>query len=403
VTQDTAAAADALRILIVDDDPTMVELLAHLIKRTGQPPARTAADGFQALAALDEAAVDLIFCDIDMPGMDGVEFLRHLRGRAESPPVVLLSSTPDVVRDAVEKLGQAHQLRILGSLPKPASLEAVERMIAGCRAVQVPFEGVPSDYFSLGTGEVLSLLPSGIEVHYQPIHRTGDGAVYAVEALARLRHPTQGLIGPALFVPICEKAGAASLLLHAVLASSLAALAQLRATGHPDLHLAVNLSSADLTSPDLVGQIGDAVERAGLPTECLVLELTESQALHDTTLPTEILTRLRVRRIGLAVDDFGTGYASLKQLRSIPFTELKIDRSFVRNAHNDARQRIMLASTIELARELSLMTVAEGVETPAELELLRGLGCDLVQGFHLSRPMPYDALQAFLATRPALT
>jgi EAL domain-containing protein (putative c-di-GMP-specific phosphodiesterase class I) len=266
------------------------------------------------------------------------------------------------------------------------------------RFMTQPMPSVPmqAGYFTLSQADVLSLLPGGIEVDYQPLHDPMTGEIRAMEALARMRHPTYGLIGPAIFVPICERAGAATLLLRAVLAASSTFLAKLHAAGHDDLKIAINVSSADLTTPDLVGEISGVVEKAGIHPSSVILELTESRALDETTLPTEILTRLRVRGFGLAVDDFGTGYASLKQLGAIPFTELKIDQTFVRGAYNDEKKRLMLRSTLDLARELSLLTVAEGVETEADLELVRSMGVDLIQGFHLSKPMRPEKLLELL-------
>jgi EAL domain-containing protein (putative c-di-GMP-specific phosphodiesterase class I) len=311
--------------------------------------------------------------------------------------VVLLTSTPADVRDSVEKLGVAHQLRILGSLAKPASLEAVQLMLERAREPRTAGTQVVPDYFSMSAAEVVGLLPTGIEVHYQSIHEASTGEVCALEALARLRHPSYGLVGPTIFVPICEQAGAATRLLMLVLSTALADLARLRSHGHDDIRMAVNVSAADLISPTLVDDISEAARHAGVPADGLILELTENRALADSTLPTEILTRLRVRGFGVAVDDYGTGYASLKQLRHIPFSELKIDQGFVRDAHNDERKRVMLASTVTLARELGMVTVAEGVETAEEYELLKDLDCELIQGYFFSRPAPIEEVSAALA------
>jgi len=386
----------ALRILVVDDDPMMVNLLSRVLIRAGVPAPTSANDGRAALERLDATPIDLVFCDIDMPGMDGIEFLRHLRNRTAPPAVVVLSSTPGVIRESVEKLGLAHRLRILGSLPKPASVDSVQDMLVRFVSQPMADQSVAGNDFTPTTEEVLALLATAIEIDYQPIHDTVTGRVVALEALARLRHPTRGLIGPTIFIPVCERAGAATQLLRTVLTSSLRLLAELHAEGYENLVMAVNMSPADLTTADLVAEISAAVDNAGVPPARVVLELTESLALHDTTLPTEILTRLRVRGMGLAADDFGTGYASLKQLGRLPFTELKIDQTFVRGAHLDERKRTMLASTIQLAHDMGLATVAEGVESQAEFSLIRELRCDYVQGFHLSRPMSVPQLRDFL-------
>lgn len=391
-----------LRILVVDDDPLMVDLLTRVLVGLGAAAPHSAADGGSGLEAVDASPLDLVFCDIDMPGMDGVEFLRHLGRRPDPPAIAVISSTPEVVRDTVERLGKAHHLRVLGSLRKPASPAEVAAVLDSYLA-QPATRPVPSapGYLTLPADEVVALLPRALEVHYQPIVHAVTGEVHAVEALARLRHPQHGLIGPDLFVPLCERAGASAVLLQCVLEIALRDIAGLQSRGHAALKLSVNVSADDLGSPDLVGEIADAAEKAGVPLSLLTLELTETRILSDTSLPIEILTRLRVRGANLAIDDYGTGFASLKQLKRIPFNELKIDRIFVSDSHTDARKRTMLASTIELAHQLELLTVAEGVETLEELALVTELGCDLVQGFLLSRPMPLADLTTYLDSRRA--
>ncbi len=397
-----------LRILIVDDDQLMIDLLGRVIRRLGVRCAMTANDGASGLVALDEGTYDIAFCDIDMPGMDGVEFLRHLGSRPNPPAVVVISSTAEVVVKTVEEIGLAHRLRVLGALRKPAAVDDVRAVFDRFLDTGPSPTTGRSGNLELHADEVLSLLPDAVALHYHPIHHSETGAIRAVEALARLRHPTLGLIGPSIFVPICERNGASTVLLRAVLHRGLADLARLRAEVEPSLHMAINISADDLASPDLVGEISSVVARAELPLDALTLELTETRIVRDTAVPVEILTRLRVRGVQLAIDDYGTGFASLKQLKRIPFTELKIDRTFVSNAHREPRTREMLASTIELAHKLDLLTVAEGVETVEEHTLVRELGCDFVQGYLLSNPMPFEELYDFLrgdyvATGPRAT
>ena len=399
-----------LRILIVDDDQLMIDLLGRVIRRLGVRSAMTANDGAAGLIALDEADYDLAFCDIDMPGMDGVEFLRHLGARPNPPAVVVISSTAEVVVKTVEEIGIAHRLRVLGALRKPASVDDVRSVFDRfLERTEPSVASRGSGNLELHADEVLALLPDALELHYQPIHHTETRAVRAIEALARLKHPKLGLIGPSIFVPVCERNGASTVLLRAVLRQAVADLARLRTEVEPSLHLAVNISADDLASPDLVAEIAAMVRAADVPMDALTLELTETRIVRDTAVPVEILTRLRVRGVQLAIDDYGTGFASLKQLKRIPFTELKIDRTFVSNAHREPRTREMLASTIELAHKLDLLTVAEGVETEDELELVRSLGCDYAQGYLLSNAMPFAELHEYLnpdyvtgpVTRPA--
>jgi EAL domain-containing protein (putative c-di-GMP-specific phosphodiesterase class I)/ActR/RegA family two-component response regulator len=388
-----------LRILIVDDDQLMIDLLGRVIRRLGPRSAMTANDGASGLIALNEGTYDIAFCDIDMPGMDGVEFLRHLGSRPDPPAVVVISSTADVVLKTVEEIGLAHRLRVLGALRKPAAIDDVRAVFDAFLAGTAPApSGHRSPNVELHADEVLDLLPDFVEVHYQPIHEAATGSVRSIEALARLRHPRLGLIGPSIFVPILERNSASTLLLRSVLRRALPDLATLRAEIRPSLHMAINISAEDLSTPDIVAELSAWMADAELPLDALTLELTETRIVRDTALPVEILTRLRVRGMQLAIDDYGTGFASLKQLKRIPFTELKIDRTFVSNAHRERRTREMLASTIALAHKLDLLTVAEGVETEEELNLVRTLGCDFAQGFLLSNPMPFDVLRDYLTS-----
>jgi EAL domain-containing protein (putative c-di-GMP-specific phosphodiesterase class I) len=212
----------------------------------------------------------------------------------------------------------------------------------------------------------------------------------------RWRHPEHGLLAPAAFVPLAEQAGLARQLTRCVLEQALAACRGWRADGH-DLHVAVNASVSDLLDTSLPGEIHAALLRHGLPPEALVLELTEGSVMSDPTRIGEVLERLAALGVGLSLDDFGTGYSSLLHLKTLPVGEVKIDRSFVTGALHDAKDAAIVRATIDLARELGMRTVAEGVEDDAVWERLSALGCEVIQGYALSRPVPAAEAAALIA------
>ena len=166
-----------------------------------------------------------------------------------------------------------------------------------------------------------------------------------------------------------------------------------------DLRVAVNVSAADLVDVSVVGRLEAAAVENGVPLTAVTLGLTESRIVPEAAAPLEVLSRMRMKGVGLSIDDYGTGFSSLQQLRRIPFHKLKIDQSFVANSTTDDRARTVLESTIQLAAELGLSTVAEGVETAEQLELITALGCDIAQGYFLARPMPVETVTPWLEER----
>jgi diguanylate cyclase (GGDEF)-like protein len=243
-----------------------------------------------------------------------------------------------------------------------------------------------------------ALQAGGIEVHVQPQARLASGAVVGVEALARWHHPEFGWVPPDQFIPVAERSGLIGALTTHVLDCSLAAWTLWRAAGH-DVSIAVNLSTRSLQDADLVGEVARLLERHGVPSGRLTLEVTESSVMADPGRAITVLHELRDLGVRLSVDDFGTGYSSLSYLKRLPVNEVKIDRSFVtelREGHEDAA---IVRAIVDLGRHLGLEVVAEGVEDEACWDLLASMGCHLGQGWYLARPMPTGELAAWLTAR----
>jgi diguanylate cyclase (GGDEF)-like protein len=240
-----------------------------------------------------------------------------------------------------------------------------------------------------------ALASDEIVVHYQPIVDLDDLTVRGAEGLVRWQHPELGLIPPGAFVQTVEQTGLIGPLTRRVLEHSIAECAAWRRDGR-DLSVAVNLSVRNLLDRDLPMEIERLLTTYGLPASALQLEITESMIMSDPDRALTTVTRLSDLGVRLSVDDFGTGYSSLANLRRLPIDELKIDRSFVSPMLHDESDLIIVRSTINLGHDLGLRIIAEGVEDGATLHRLATLGCDLAQGFHLSRPMPPDAFNIWL-------
>ncbi len=239
-----------------------------------------------------------------------------------------------------------------------------------------------------------------IGVAYQPKLDVLTGRVVGVEALARWTHPALGYISPDEFIPLAETAGMMSTLTNSILLQSLTACRgwQRRAS---DIGVAVNVSADTVLDPGFVTEVAAALESVGLPPELLTLELTESVLLGDTALAVERMRELRALGVLLAVDDFGTGYSSLTYLKGLPVDEVKIDRGFVRDLAREPGDRAVVRAVVDIAHTLGLRVVAEGVELVEQLDLLRLLGVDEVQGYLHARPMPAVGIATWLRTHEA--
>ncbi|HUO71108.1 MAG TPA: EAL domain-containing protein [Solirubrobacteraceae bacterium] len=246
-----------------------------------------------------------------------------------------------------------------------------------------------------------ALAAEEIVVHYQPIVDLAALRVRGAEGLVRWQHPELGLLAPGSFIQTVEQTGLIGPLTRYVLDRSIAQCAQWRRSGR-DLSVAVNLSVRNLLDRELPKEIERMLDSCSLPPEALQLEITESMIMSDPDRALAIVTRLSDLGVRLSVDDFGTGYSSLANLRRLPIDELKIDRSFVTPMLSDESDLIIVRSTINLAHDLGLRIVAEGVEDEPTLAHLALLGCDLAQGYHVSRPMPSDAFADWMGRANAL-
>lgn len=375
-----------LAALVADDVPVIRQALCAILRQNGVAQVHEAANGAEALALIETQAVDVIFCDLSMPQIDGVEFLRKLPARHNGTALVLLSGEDEKVLRLVGDVARKRGLNLLGTLTKPITAVKVRRLLGQLHSAKEQQQRpLPAP---LLTAEALdqALAQGHIEVHYLPTVRISDRVPVGVEALSRWRHPERGLLEPELFIPLAESSGRIHALTLYVARRALAQAGIWRKNGL-SLEMAINISAAGTEGLNLPEAMTAAAADSGQAPETITLELTETEVAASAEM-LDIVSRLRLKGFKLAIDDFGTGRSSLVQLRQLPFTELKIDRSFVHNAMHDPELRVILESSLDLARRLRMHVVAEGVETRADWELLAELRCDAAQGYWISPPIP---------------
>jgi PAS domain S-box-containing protein len=397
---DRAAAIVALprRVLVVDDDPVARRQIAMLLSSLGSVEVQLVAGGEAALAELARAdnRYDLLVSDLNMPGMDGIQFLRRLTEIAYRGCLILCSGVDDRLLQTAAELTKAKNLNLRGTLKKPMTQEALVALLSDtCERDRVMAAATPRDVVAVTPEEIQDGIHSDeFTVHFQPKVDAGTLRVVGVEALARWQRDGRP-VPPDAFIATAERHGLIAMLSEVLITKALIGGVLMAEAGYP-LTVAVNMSANWLSDIRLPEFIMASIQATGIQTERLILEITETGVMADLATSLDVMTRLRLKGFKLSIDDFGTGYSSMEQLRRIPFGELKLDRSFVQGAAENPSTRAILASSIEMARKLKLSTVAEGVETQADLDLVRGLGCDLVQGWFVARAMPVDRLIEWL-------
>lgn len=395
-------AEPALQLLVVDDDELTLDLAVETLGRHGVVLVVAATGGDEALRLIDEEHLrpDLVLCELHLPGMDGLLFLRELAARNWSGSIAVISDAPpDVLRGAAS-LAETHGLDHVGSLTKPLTADALRELLARvvARGPQPEPSGQVDPAVSRHALEA-ALQRGHLQVHYQPQVRVADGTLVGFEALARWQDATLGVVPPDAFIPLAEETGLIHEVTHTVMGTVLADLRAGGALGDvADVPVAVNLSTKVLGTAELPERWEAMVADAGVSPGRLVFEVTEGRLAEDQAMALEILSRLRLRGFGLSVDDFGTGYASMDQLRAIPFSEMKIDRSFVHGSAWDAATRAILEAAAELGRALGLRVVAEGVEVREDWEVVAAAGIDVVQGWFVARSMPAAAAAVWAAS-----
>lgn len=388
-----------LNILIIDDDEFLLELVTMSLKKQGFKSITTVTNGRLALDKLDDPNLNfnLLICDLNMPEMDGVELLRHLSARHFSEDIILFSGEDKKILSIANKIAKERHLNVLGTLSKPFEISQFMALLATKKETKAkPAAANKADKFE----PTISDLEKGLDrnefiLYYQPQINIKAKKLIGFEALIRWNHPEYGVLGPYKFIDFAEKNNLIGPLTDQTIVGAIKKAKEWQSLS-PGLRVSYNLSALLLTRLDLPEFIESHVKAEQLDTKCFMIEITESQLIKHWAEALEVLTRLSLKRFGISIDDFGTGYSSMKQLQEIHFTELKIDQAFVHQSSQKPTAKAILESSVQLAKSLNIETVAEGVETQDDWNQVEKAGCDIAQGYFVSKPIAPENVPSWI-------
>jgi EAL domain-containing protein (putative c-di-GMP-specific phosphodiesterase class I)/FixJ family two-component response regulator len=389
------------RILIFDDDADVGQTIQWIAEGLNFEAEFVvhANEFFQRLAA---TRPDIITVDLVMPELDGVEIMRILAEHQCTSKIVISSGMGTKVLEAAQRSAVEHGLSIAGVIPKPISREALRALIGegtdSDSQVPVETQSVSHEEFLIQKPELEHAIQNrDIVMAYQPKIECGSSALAGFEALARWQHPERGLVMPDDFIPLAEAAGLIDALSAQIFDQSLAWFSS--AFPKSQIKLSLNISAKSLVDIYVADDLFQLCRHYGVATGRVVLELTETSAMIDPTLSLDLMTRFRMKGFELSIDDFGTGFSSMVQLVRLPFSEIKVDKSFVMQAQKSQEARSVIRSIIELGHSLGLQVTAEGVEDKETFDQIKNMGCDLAQGYWIARPMWAEAALEWAAPR----
>jgi EAL domain-containing protein (putative c-di-GMP-specific phosphodiesterase class I) len=363
-------------VLAIDDEPALLEIIQKVASSANYVVHATTEPGvFQATLSAQPPSVVLL--DLQMPDCDGIELLRVLAEMHCRAKIILVSGFDARVLSLAKEVGRDLGLDMGEPVEKPLRPAQLKQILSSLRnAVFRPDIA--------GLREAID--NDRLELFYQPLLTLKTGVVIGYEALVRWNHPEFGIVLPDLFITLAEQGGLIDALNECVLTLATADIASWRELGIESC-VSVNVSALNITA-GLIDQLLALCALHHIPPRLLRLEVTETAAMGHPATMLEVLTRIRLKGFELAIDDFGTGYSSLVQLRRLPFSQLKIDRSFVADLETSEDARVIVGAIVNLARNLRLESIAEGIETREQSQRLAEMGCDTGQGFLFSRPMP---------------
>jgi EAL domain-containing protein (putative c-di-GMP-specific phosphodiesterase class I) len=393
-----------MRLVILDDDVATTEFLASVARRRGWDVG-TATHQARFRELVRARPADAVVLDLQLGESDGIEELRYLSSVHYPGAIVLMSGFEARVLSSAQEIGDTLGLRVVASLQKPVRESNIGEVLAMAAHepadTPVATEVQPPEAVSVQPRDIVQALEQRqLELHLQPIVAANGSGVPRAEALIRWHDPKHGDIPPDVFMPVAENDETVIDRLTMWVAEAGASCYQrLASIGYP-LQICINISGSNLQSFDFPDRIAALRERMGLPREALGLEMTETIAMHDLSITATVLTRLRIKGFSVAIDDFGTGHSSLTALRRLPFSAIKIDKSFVHDLLTAKDSLTIVRSVIQLAHDMRLLSVAEGVESAAVAQRLTELGIDELQGYHFSRPLPFDEFVDWMKKTP---
>ncbi|MBE9005680.1 EAL domain-containing response regulator [Fortiea sp. LEGE XX443] len=394
-----------VKILVIEDEESVRENLLDLLEAEDFETV-AAANGRTGINLALTEAPDLILCDMMMPEVDGYGVLTALRQDPSTATIPFIFLT---AKSAKADFRQGMDMGADDYLTKPftraellsAIMNRLERQATlkkylSNQKVSKPFSP-KIQLLELSLQRVIQQQKfQEFEVYYQPIVDIASGQIIASESLLRWNSPELGLVTPTEFIPIAESTGLIIPIDQWVLQSVCQQIKIWHDVGITYLTMTVNLSVIDFNQPDLIKKITEFLTKNNLEPQCLEIELTESIIMQDINGAIATMNKLQSLGLKIAIDDFGTGYSSLIYLKNLPINTLKIDRYFIHNVATDSQKSAITKALIEMAHNLNMRVVAEGVETEEELHFLRHHHCDAMQGFLFSRPLPAVEFENFL-------
>jgi EAL domain-containing protein (putative c-di-GMP-specific phosphodiesterase class I)/FixJ family two-component response regulator len=387
------------RVLLVEDEAFIRAIVVRALSQLGFTQFVEAPNGREALVVLNapDSKIDLLLCDLDMPDMDGIEFVRHLASLSETPALAFVSGMEPRALRAAEALARAYRLRVLGCVTKPVTPRELQRVLDQL-SIEAPPKAADLDLCVTEDRLLQAIDGNELCLYYQPKLWIDPMRIDSVEAVVRWSHPDHGVVGPSEFVPLAESTSLIHRMTENLVVQAFRQQALWRTDGF-DAHIGINLSPSMLSDVSLPDRYAGLAFDLGIDPASIVFEITETGIVKDEAIYLEIVTRLHLKGFTLSIDDFGTGLSSLQKLEALPFAELKIDRQFVHGASGNSAKRAILTASIALARSLEMKVVAEGVEREDDWDLLKELKCDVAQGFFVARPMAPEALLAWVRSR----
>lgn len=373
--------------LIVDDEPGIRNFVQHVAESVGMQ-AVGAISGSDALNKLKTLSPTIIVMDMQMPNGDGVQLIQGLAGLGIQAKIVIISGADTRLLEISAEIARQRGLDIGAVLHKPVRFEELRRTLSELYSTTMPFSAATLREIIDGDAPIL---------HYQPKIRLSDAAFCGVEALLRCRDAADRPVEPELAISIAEQSGLMPELNDRICRAAIEQRRQWSEAGR-ELDVAINLCASASFEHDLPDRLAALCAEHKVPNTAITLEMTERALERDHLVAMETMARLRLMGFRLSIDDFGTGHSSLVRLRQMPFTELKIDRSFVTNLEKSAENAVIVRSLVQLAHNLEMHCVIEGVEEAYALKFAAQLGCGEAQGFHIARAMPPSEIREFELT-----
>lgn len=388
-------------VLIIDDDPVICAVASSFFNKRGAETIRVANDGTEAINIINEHGreIDCAVCDLNMPKMDGLQLLRHMKEHDFQGALAILSGEDQILLGMAENLAKQLNLNIMGALSKPLNYSKLDELISSAGRKKVLLSQLEAEQITVE--DLHSAIISGhIEAHYQPQLDVLTGRLDGAEALARWKHPERGIIMPGEFIPLAEESGLISQLTKSMFSQAVRDYAQLKRLNR-NFTISVNLSADLLSDHELPNWICEQVDQAGFDRSKFMLEITESQILKQDAASIETVARLSMMGFKFSIDDFGMAYSNIEHLMIFPFSEIKFDHSFISKITSDDRARTGVEAGVAMAKKQHLKTVAEGVETPAEHRMIAEMGIDIMQGFMIAKAMAAGKFRDWFLHRTA--